>query len=208
METWRLIDMGDAEPLMAQTFYESVAHAVDNGSSPNTIILAQPSRPYVCIGFHQELVKEVDVNYCHRNNLMVIRRSQGGGATYLDSNQLFYQVIAKKDSEVIPLNVGGLFERYLAVTVYVYRRLGLQAEFKALNDVVINGRKISGNGAGSFGKDTVILVGNIIFDLDYDAMSRVLKVPSEKFRDKMAKSMMEWVTSTRRELEAPLPLRR
>jgi len=200
METWRLIDLGNAEPLMAQTFYEAVAHAVDNGSSPNTIVLVQPSRPYVCIGFHQELEKEVDVNYCHRNNLMVIRRSQGGGATYLDGNQLFYQVVAKKDSEVIPLDLKELFERYLAVTVYVYRRLGLQAEFKALNDVVVNGRKISGNGAGSFGKDAVILVGNIIFDLDYDSMSRVLKVPSEKFKDKMAKSMMEWVTSIRREL--------
>lgn len=62
-------------------------------------------------------------------------------------------------------------------------------EFKALNDVVTNGKKISGNGAGQFGDNTVILVGNIILDLNYDAMGRVLKVPSEKFRDKMVQSM-------------------
>lgn len=199
METWRLIDLGKAEPLMAQTFYEAVAQAVDNGSSPNTILLVQPSRPYVCIGFHQELKKEIDLKYCRGNDLTVIRRSQGGGATYLDSDQLFYQVVANKKSEIIPLDINELFKKFLGVTVYVYMRLGLPAEFKALNDVVVYGRKISGNGAGSYGENSIILVGNVIFDLDYDSMSRVLKVPSEKFRDKMAKSMVEWVTSIKRE---------
>jgi len=199
METWRLIDLDKGEPLIAQTFYEAVAHSVDRGSTANTVILVQPSSPYVCIGYHQELEKEVDLDYCRKNGLMVIRRSQGGGATYLNGDQLFYQVVASKRSGVIPIDVEGLFEKFLAVTVYVYRRLGLPAEFKALNDVVVRGRKISGNGAGSYGQDTIILVGNIILDLDYAAMSRVLKVPSMKFRDKMAKSMMEWVTSIKRE---------
>ena len=200
METWRLIDLVKAEPLMAQAFYEAVAHAVDTGLSPNTIILVQPSSPYVCLGFHQELEKEIDVEYCHIHNLPIIRRSQGGGATYLDSNQVFYQVVAKKESKVIPLAVERLFEKLLGVTVYVYRKMGLPAKFKALNDVIVHGRKISGNGAGEYGTNTTILVGNIILDLDYDSMAHVLKVPSEKFRDKMVKSMREWVTSLKKEL--------
>lgn len=199
METWRLIDLGMVEPLMAQAFYEAVAHAIDRGLSPNTIILCQPSSPYICLGFHQILEKEVDVEYCRSKNLPIIRRSQGGGATYLDANQVFYQVIAGKDSSVIPFSVENIFEKLLRTTVYVYRKLGLPAEFKALNDVIVCGRKISGNGAGEFGS-TVILVGNIILDLDYDSMASVLKVPSEKFRDKMVKSMREWVTSLKKEL--------
>ncbi|MBO3803101.1 MAG: lipoate--protein ligase family protein [Candidatus Brockarchaeota archaeon] len=200
LEAWRLIDLGMAEPLLAQTFYEAVASEVDGGRSPNSIILAQPSAPYVCIGFHQELEEEVDLDYCEKNKLAVIRRSQGGGATYLDGNQVFYQVVARRDGEVVPVGIPELFEKFLSVTVFVYRKLGLPAEYKAVNDVVVNGKKISGNGAGSFGKDVAILVGNVILDLDYDSMSRVLKVPGEKFRDKMAKSMKEWVTSINREL--------
>ncbi|MEM2904558.1 MAG: hypothetical protein QW057_03355 [Candidatus Bathyarchaeia archaeon] len=204
MEKWRLIDLGRAEPLMAQTFYEAVASEVERGRSPSTVLLVQPSKPYVCLGFHQQLEKEVDVDYCLKENLPIIRRSQGGGATYLDGDQVFYQVVARRESEVIPASVEGLFEKLLAVTVYVYRSLGLSAEYKALNDVVVRGRKVSGNGAGLFGDRTVILVGNIILDLDYASMARVLKVPSEKFRDKMVKSMEEWVTSLRKELgEAP-----
>ncbi len=199
MENWRLIDLGYAEPYMAQTFYEAVAEALNRGFSMNTLILVQPSSPYVCLGYHQVLEKEIDVNYCKERGLPIIRRTQGGGATYLDSNQIFYQVIVDEKSETVPKTVNDFFKKLLEVTVYVYRKLGLNAEFKPINDVMVQGRKISGNGASKTGK-AMILVGNIILDLDYGSMAKVLKVPSEKFRDKMAKSIKQWVTSLKREL--------
>ena len=205
-ESWRLVDLGIAEPLIAQTFYEAVAKAVDEGESPNTIVLVQPSSPYVCIGYHQEIEREVDIEYCRSRNLPIIRRSQGGGAVYLDSNQIFYQIVARDDSKTIPLRVDKLFEKLLGVTVQVYNKLGLPAEFKPLNDVIVDGKKISGNGAGKFGDKTMILVGNIILDLDYESMANVLKVPSEKFKDKISKSMRQWVTSLKRELEFIPPI--
>jgi lipoate-protein ligase A len=199
MERWRLIDLNYSEPLVAQTFYEAVAEAVHRGKSPNTLILLQPSSPYACLGYHQDLEKELDVEFLHQEELPIIRRSQGGGATYLDRDQIFYQIVFK-DTGVVPKNVEKMFERLLSVTVEVYRKLGVQAEFKPLNDVVAEGRKISGNGAGMH-ESASILVGNVILDLNYDLMARVLKVPDEKFRDKMAKSMREWVTTLRRELK-------
>jgi len=202
MERWRLLDLGYSEPLMAQTFYESVAEAVHRGESPNTLILLQPDRPYACLGYHQDLEKELDLDFLREKGLPVIRRSQGGGATYLDSNQIFYQIIFK-DSDAVSRDIERLFEKLLAVTVETYRRLGVPAEYKPVNDVVVGGRKISGNGAGRHESSTV-LVGNIIIDLDYGLMARVLRVPDEKFRDKMAKSMVDWVTTLKREL-ADLP---
>jgi lipoate-protein ligase A len=206
VEQWRLIDLGHAEPHTAQTFYEAVAEAVHRGISPNTLLLVQPAAPYACIGYHQDLEKEIDQEYVKKAGLPVIRRSQGGGATYLDSNQVFYQVVFR-DSRALPRKVDALFERLLAVTVAGYRRLGVPAEFKPLNDVVVEGRKISGNGAGLH-ETATILVGNFIIDLNYTQMARVLRVPDEKFRDKMAKSMEQWVSSLKRELgESPPPSR-
>jgi lipoate-protein ligase A len=201
MEQWRLLDLGHCEPYVAQTFYEAVAEAVHRELSPRTLILLQPSAPYACLGYHQDLEKELDVEFIEEAGLKIIRRSQGGGATYLDRGQVFYQVVFR-DSEAIPRDVGRLFERLLSVTVEAYRRLGVPAEFKPLNDVVVGGRKISGNGAGMH-ESATILVGNLILDLDYDLMARVLRVPDEKFRDKMAKSMREWVSTLRRELGSP-----
>jgi lipoate-protein ligase A len=189
------------EPLIAQTFYESVAEAVERESSPNTLIMLQPGAPYACVGYHQDLEKEIDLDYCRSVGIPIIRRSQGGGATYLDGNQVFYQIIAK-NTTAYPTVVDAMFQRLLAVTVETYKRLGVPAEFKPLNDVVVNGKKISGNGASVNGS-TSIMVGNFILDMNYDMMARVLRVPDEKFRDKMAKSMRDWVSSLKRELPHP-----
>ncbi len=199
MEQWRLLDLGYAEPLIAQTFYEAVAEAIHRGLSHNTLILIQPASPYACLGYHQDMDREIDIEFCKKAELPVIRRGQGGGATYLDSGQIFYQIISK-DSGVVPRDLGSMFERLLSVTVETYRRLGVDAEFKSLNDVVVGGRKISGNGAGMH-ESASILVGNIILNLNYDLMARVLRVPDEKFRDKMASSMREWVSTLDNELE-------
>ena len=197
--------MGGLEPFSAQTLYEAVAVAVGKGSSPNTLILCHPAKPYVCIGYHQELEKEVDVDFCRLNSLPIIRRSQGGGAVYLDSNQQFYQIVAKMNDPSVPPNVEGFFEKFICPTIHTCRKLGLPAEYKPINDVVVGNRKISGNGAGEL-SGSAIMVGNIILDIDYDSMSRVLKVPSEKFRDKLAKSMGEWVTSLKREMGSAPPV--
>jgi len=205
LESWRFVDLGRAEPLMAQTFYEAVALAVDRGLVPSTLLFVQPSKPYVCLGYHQQMEKELDTEYCRSHDLPIIRRSQGGGATYLDSDQIFYQVVAAGSSDAIPKKVEALFEKVLAAPIQTYRRLGVEATFKPLNDVMAGRRKISGNGAGRLG-NTTVLVGNIIMDLDYEAMAAVLTVPDEKFRDKMAKSMREWVTSLKRELGHTPPI--
>jgi len=207
LEEWRLIDLGYQEPLMAQCFYEAVAICVDRGISPNTLIITSPSRPYVCIGYHQRLEDEIDLDYCRSQGLPIIRRGQGGGAVYLDSNQVFYQLVAHEDSPAVPKDVEELFRRCLAATMHVYHSLGVPAEYKPINDVVVRGRKISGNGAGRLGK-AVILVGNIILDWDFERLVRVLKVPDEKFRDKMAKSMREWLTSLKQELGHVPPVER
>ena len=93
MENWRLIDLGKADPYSAQTFYEAVAEAIHRDLSPNTLILVQPNKPYACLGYHQDIEKEIDLNYIKETGLPIIRRSQGGGATYLNSDQVFYQII-------------------------------------------------------------------------------------------------------------------
>ncbi len=198
-ETWRLLNLGGLDPLEAQCLYEAVALAVDRGQAPNTIILCHPAKPYVCLGFHQELEKEINVEFCRKQELPIIRRLVGGGAVYLDSRQQFYQIVASEDSPFVPFAVDNFFEKFLQATVHVYRALGVPAAYKPVNDVVVNGRKISGNGAGKMGK-AAVLIGNIIFDLNYDVMAHVLRVPDEKFRDKLAKSMREWVSSLKREL--------
>ena len=84
----RLLDLGTVSALRSQTAYHAVAYAMTE-DAPDTIILVSPSQPYVCIGYHQDLEKEVDLAYCQSRGLPILRREVGGGAVYLDDGQIF-----------------------------------------------------------------------------------------------------------------------
>jgi lipoate-protein ligase A len=161
--------------------------------------LVSPATPYVCIGFHQDADQEVDLNYCEAHHIPVFRRDLGGGAVYLDGNQLFYQLILRKDNPIIPARKEAFYRKFLQPVIHVYRRLGISAQYKPINDVIVDTRKISGSGVGEMG-ECIVLVGNLIVDFNYKAMSRVLKVPDEKFRDKIHKTLVENLSTIRREL--------
>lgn len=164
------------------------------------INILAPSSPYVCIGYHQNLEQEVDLEYCRKNGIPVFRREVGGGAVFLDGNQIFYQIVLHKEN---PLASGGkadFFERMLQPVADTYIELGIPAKFRPVNDVItVEGRKIAGTGAVEIG-DYIILVGNLITDFDYQTMVNVLRVPDEKYRDKVFKSMTENLTTIKREL--------
>jgi lipoate-protein ligase A len=117
-----------------------------------------------------------------------MRREVGGGATYLDENQIFYQLIWKKDNPKFPKAIDEIYPWFSQAPVETYGAFGIEAEFRVVNDILTRGgRKIAGEGGGNIG-DCMVFVGGILLDFDYRAMSRILKVPDEKFRDKVYKT--------------------
>ncbi len=196
---WRLINLGARDGYTIQSVYEAVAYTVGMGDEPNTIILTYPSNPYVCIGVHQLPELEVDLKYCISKGYSIIRRQVGGGAVYLDSLQQFYHVIVRSDDELAVKGVECFFREVLKAIVEFYRSYGLNSEYKPPNDVLVNGRKASGNAAATL-HNSMVLIGNVILDFNHEEAARILRVPSEKMRDKIANSIKEWVTSLKREL--------
>jgi lipoate-protein ligase A len=164
-----------------------------------SLCLVSPATPYVCIGFHQDAEQEVDLEFCDANKIPVFRREVGGGAVFLDGNQLFFQLIFRRDNPIAPKRINAFYKKFLQPVIEVHRRIGIEARYKPINDLVIENRKMSGTGAGEIG-DSIVFVGNLILDFDYVMMSRVLKTPDEKFRDKVRKTIEENLSTIRREL--------
>ncbi len=196
MNDIRLLDLGLTSPVRSQTIYHALAYALDV-DSPDTLILVAPSNPYVCIGFHQELEKEVDVEYCRAHGLPIYRREVGGGAVYLDKNQVFVQWIFHRNA--LPMGIGERFALYVKPLIETYLALNIAATYRPINDVHVNGKKIGGTGAAQIGKAEVV-VGSLMFDFNYELMSKVLQVSSEKMRDKIFQSLSEYMTTMTREL--------
>lgn len=192
----RLLDLNHVSYLHSQTIYHAVAYCTTT-TSPGTVAVLSPQEPYISIGYHQSLEREIDVAYCHRKGIPIIRREVGGGAVYLDNDQLFFQCVFPKHK--VPLKIENFYRLFLKPAVNTYRRLGIDAYHSQGNDIQVGEKKICGTGAGRI-EDAMVVVGNIIFDFNYTEMVRALRVPSPDFRKKVHDSMNIYLTTLRREL--------
>ncbi len=197
----RYLDFGTVSAEQSQAVYHAVAEELRPGD-PITLITVSPDRPYVCVGYHQAASREIDRAYCEEQGVPVGRRMVGGGAVYLDHDQIFWHLVMPGGAPPVQ----AFYDRLLSAPVGAYRDIGIQAEHRPVNDIVVGPRKIGGTGAASIGQANV-LVGSIMMDFDTKAMARVLRVPSEKFRDKLISSLDDYMTTIRRELGDGAPTR-
>jgi len=164
------------------------------------LVLVSPAQPLASVGYFQDAALEIDLDYCRTHNISVMRREVGGGATYLDENQIFYQVIWNSGNPRFPRKIQEIFEYLSEPPCETYQNFGIKASFRTENDIVTDkGQKIAGEGGGDIG-ESMVFVGGVLIDFDYTTMSRVLNVPDEKFRDKIYKSMEANLTTMKREL--------
>lgn len=177
----------------SQALYHAAAYM-----GREALFILRPATPYVCIGFHQDAYQEIELEFTTRNKIPVFRREVGGGAVYLDGKQLFFQLVIKQTHRGVPLTIADFYREFLQPVIETYRHFGIPAEYKPINDITTKGRKISGTGAAQI-ENMLILVGNFIQDFDYEMMSKCLRVPDEKFRDKVFKTMQENLTTILRE---------
>lgn len=143
----------------------------------------------VSIGYFQSIKEEIDLEKCSRMGVDVIRRLTGGGAV-LHEMELTYSFITKQ----YPQNIMESYRWICEAIVISINRLGFDASFVPLNDIVVNGKKVSGS-AQTRREGVLLQHGTLLLGVDVDKMFCVLKVPSEKVKDKIIKDVKERVTS-------------
>jgi len=173
----------------SQALYHAAAYL-----GQEALFMLRPATPYVCIGCHQNARQVIDLEFTARQGIPVFRREVGGGAVFLDGHQLFYQLVLRADHPQVPPKKADFYRKFLEPVVGSYRAFGVDAVYKPVNDILYQHQKISGNGAAEI-NDMIILVGNLILDFDHETMSKCLRVPDEKFRDKVFKTLRENLTT-------------
>ncbi len=151
--------------------------------------------PCVSIGYFQSMDEEVDVPKCSNMGVDVVRRITGGGAV-LHEFELTYTFITKN----YPANILESYELICEPVVSCLNRLGYNAEYVPLNDIVVDNKKVSGN-AQTRKNNTLLQHGTILLTVDIEKMFSMLKVPSEKIKDKMINDVKARVTGINRSFE-------
>lgn len=191
--TWRLIELQTNSAALNMALDESVRTHIARGKSLPTIRFFRWQPSAVSIGYFQSVEQEVNQQACKDLGVDVVRRETGGGAVYHDfEGEITYSVIASES--IFPK---GITESYLEICGWITRGLsglGLQSEFKPINDIILNGKKISGN-AQTRRNGMLHQHGTILYDLDVEKMFSVLRVGQAKISDKLIASVKERVTS-------------
>ena len=154
--------------------------------------------PAVSIGRFQSLHDEVNEAECKKNGIDIVRRITGGGAVFHDT-EVTYSLCIPEKNQYFPAVLHQSYQHICGAVMKGLTKLGLQPSYVPINDIIVNGKKISGC-AQTRKKGIILQHGTLLMDVDVDKMFSLLKVPDEKIRDKMIANVKERVTSLQAQL--------
>ncbi|MCS7098417.1 MAG: lipoate--protein ligase family protein [Candidatus Methanomethyliaceae archaeon] len=181
------------DPFYNMALDEAVAKSVGKGISPPTLRLYGWWPRAVSIGYFQEVMDVVDMEFCKNQGIEIVRRITGGGAVIHTEGELTYSFIVKDDESIVSRDIEESYKQICSPIINALKKLGLNANFRPINDIEVEGRKISGNAqTRRFG--AVLQHGTILISLNYNLL-RALKIDVEKFKDKGVKDVSKRVTT-------------
>ena len=151
------------------------------------------NRSAVIIGLNQNAYAEVDIDYLHQHDIALARRITGGGAVYHDLGNLNYTIVGRSS------DIERDYPEYASHMLKALQALGVQAELSGRNDILVEGRKVSGYAKRVY-KDRLMVHGTLMYDVDIEVLTRVLTPPTNKLESKGIASVRSRVLNLREHL--------
>ena len=142
--------------------------------------------PTVIIGRNQDLEAEVNLEFCRNRNIAVYRRKSGGGCVYSDEGNIMISYIVRR------ADVAEVFERYLSGLAEFLCSIGLRADKSDRNDVLVEGRKVSGNAFHQLPSRSIVH-GTLLYSTDFEVLEQAIRPPVEKLVRHGVKSVRQRV---------------
>lgn len=159
------------------------------------IFMLWQSHDTVVVGKHQNLLAEINYRYCRENNIALARRISGGGTVFHDHGNVNFSFIK---------NVAGphdiSFQRFTEPIRKALKELGVNAETSGRNDLLVGGKKISGNAEHVY-KNRVLHHGTLLFNSDLKNLGQAIKVVPGKYQSKAVQSNRSQVANISSSLE-------
>ena len=153
------------------------------------------NQPTIIIGKHQNPWKECHVQKLEQDGVILARRKSGGGCVYQDLGNSVFSFInpisdfSKQDFKTLNNEV----------LINSLSSFGIKAEASGRNDMVVDGKKISGSAYKlKLGKSNgegrrSLHHGTMLLNLDLNALSRYLNPNKKKLESKGVSSVISRV---------------
>ncbi|TQR06320.1 lipoate--protein ligase [Psychrobacillus soli] len=166
----------------------------------DSFLLFYINQPSIIIGRNQNTIEEINTDFVEKNGIIPVRRLSGGGAVYHDLGNLNFSFLTKDDGDSFRN-----FKKFTQPVVDALQKMGVNAELSGRNDILAEGKKISGN-AQFATRGRMFSHGTLMFDTEIDAVVSALKVSKEKIESKGIKSIRSRVTNIAELLAEPMTI--
>ncbi len=196
---WRVIEDGASDAPTNMAIDEAVSKEIRDGRSPPTIRIYRWEPSAVSVGYFGSVDDEVDTEACREDGIEFVRRRTGGGAVFHDSEgEVTYSIAAP-----VERFSDDITESYRSICGDVIEglgSLGIEVEFEPVNDIVVDGRKISGS-AQTRREGVLLQHGTVLHSVNPRKMFRYLQPDVDKISDKHVDSVYDRVTSVSRRVD-------
>ncbi|WP_056979659.1 lipoate--protein ligase [Companilactobacillus nodensis] len=167
-------------------------YLMNNVEFDEPLVLFYIEGPCIIVGRNQNTMEEINPDYIKDNNITVTRRLSGGGAVYQDLGNLCFSFMVDSDDK----NFGD-FKSFTQPIIDALHQMGATtAEVSGRNDLLVDGKKFSGNAMYSRNGKT-FSHGTLSLDVDLDVLTKALHVQKDKIASKGIKSIRSRVTNVR-----------
>lgn len=153
--------------------------------------------PTVIFGRNQRIHNEVNVGYCIDNSIQFYRRKSGGGCVYADEGNIMLSYITPDT------NVNLTFNHYMLMVEHALQKLGIEAKTTGRNDILIGGKKVSGNAFYHLPNRSIVH-GTMLYDTDLEHMTGATTPSQAKLESKGVQSVRQHVTTIKEHLDISL----
>lgn len=175
-------------------------YVLRNIKRDETFLLFYINEPSIIIGRNQNTLEEINHEYVREKGIHVVRRISGGGAVYHDHGNLNFSIITNYALEKF-----NNYKEFTSPVVEVLRSLGAPAEMSGRNDILVDGRKVSGNAQFTTG-GRMFSHGTVLFDSKLDEVVAALNVKMSKIESKGLKSVRSRVANISEFLTEPITI--
>lgn len=169
------------------SFYLAMEEYVARNMKERDCFFMWQVEPTVIFGRNQLIENEVNVSFCKQNGIKMFRRKSGGGCVYADKGNIMFSYITKED------NVGFTFYKYINMILAMLEKLNVKATTSGRNDILIDGRKVSGNAFYRIPGRSVVH-GTMLYDSDVETMMASITPSEQKLKSKGVTSVSQRIT--------------
>jgi lipoate-protein ligase A len=199
--TWRLLNRWRTPISSAGglAIDEAISHSIHETGSPPVLHLYR-FKPSIIVGKYQDIEAVVNFSRCEELGIEYNRRHTGGGTVIMLDKVVALGFGITLEHPRMSSNVARVFEILGGVIIDSLHMMGIAAEFRPKNDIVVGGKKIAGLSASAEIGNTLLFHTSLLVDFDVALMLEIMRTPAEKLSDKGFGCFSERMTTVQREL--------